>query len=305
MSPASPAAVAAIDVGGTLLKGGHVGPDGALAHSARRPTGREGGPDAAVAAILDFAAELVAAAPVGAIGVAVPGVVDEVTGTAVFSANIGWRDVPLRRLLAERTGLPVWFGQDVRAGALAEGRFGAGAGATDFLFMPIGTGIGGAMVLGGVAYPGAAGLAGEIGHIVVRPGGRPCGCGHAGCLETYASAAAVAARYGELSGEQVGAEEVVARAAAGDANAEAVWTGAVEALADGLHTYVTLLNPALVVIGGGLALAGDALFAPLAAALAARLTFQRAPRLAPAVLGDQAGCQGAGLAAWTLVEGAR
>src|SRR4051794_24961023 len=190
MSSASPAAVAAIDVGGTLLKGGHVGPDGTLTHSARTPTGREAGPDAAVAAILDFAAELAAAGPVAAIGVAVPGVVDEVTGTAVFSANIGWRDVPLRRLLAERTGLPVWFGQDVRAGALAEGRSGAGAGATDFLFMPIGTGIGGAMVLGGVAYPGAAGLAGEIGHIVVRPGGRPRGRGHPGRVGADAAGAA-------------------------------------------------------------------------------------------------------------------
>src|SRR4051794_8032978 len=135
MSSASPAAVAAIDVGGTLLKGGHVGPDGTLTHSARTPTGREAGPDAAVGAILDFAAELAAAGPVAAIGVAVPGVVDEVTGTAVFSANIGWRDVPLRRLLAERTGLPVWFGQDVRAGAPAGGRSGGRAGATALPFM--------------------------------------------------------------------------------------------------------------------------------------------------------------------------
>src|SRR5204863_482791 len=135
------------------------------------------------ATILDVAAGLAGKAEnPRAVGIVVPGVVDEVNGVASFSSNIGWRDLPLRALTEDKTGLPTALGHDVRAGGLAEARMGAAQGAGSSLFMPVGTGIASAFVLADRVYPGAHGAAGEIGHIVIRPGGRPCLCGQRGCL---------------------------------------------------------------------------------------------------------------------------
>lgn len=290
------------------MKAALVGEDGAVLHHARRETGREGGPDAVVENLLAFAAELRAhgaehlGAPALAAGVAVPGTVDEANGTALYSANLGWRDVPLRALLTERLGMPVALGHDVRTGGLAEGRAGAGRGAGRFLFVALGTGIAGAIGLAGGVEAGANGFAGEIGHIVVRPGGRPCPCGQTGCLERYASAAAVGTGWAELSGRADADAADCARAvAAGDPDAARVWTEAVDALADGLVTALTLLDPGTLIVGGGLAEAGDVLFRPLGAAIERRLTFQAAPALVPAALGDGAGCLGAALLAQDLL----
>ncbi|UZJ30046.1 ROK family protein [Streptomyces endophytica] len=310
--------VIALDVGGTGMKAALVGvdpePSGktppALLYEARRPTGRERGPDAVVETILGFAAELreIGTARFGtaaeAAGVAVPGIVDETTGTAVYAANLGWRDVPLRALLSERLGgVPVSLGHDVRTGGLAEGRIGAGRDAGRFLFVPLGTGIAGAIGIGGRIEAGAHGSAGEIGHIVVRPGGRACGCGQRGCLETLASAAAVGRDWAAACGDpEASAADAAKAVASGDARARAVWRDAVDALADGLVTGLTLLDPELLIIGGGLAEAGDTLFTPLREAVRRRVTFQRLPSIVPAALGDAAGCLGAGLLAWDLLS---
>jgi glucokinase len=286
-------AFAALDAGGTVLKGVVVDGAGRILNRLRRPTRRERGPDAVVAGILDLLEELTITAAPNAVGLVVPGVV--AGGTALYSANLGWRDLPLRRLAEERLGLPVALGHDVRAGALAEGAFGAARGCDDYLFVALGTGIGAALVLGGRPYPGTVGKGGEVGHLVVRPWGEPCSCGNRGCLETVASAAALARRYG--ADPPISAKDVVDRASAGDAKARSILDGAVEALADGLMSCVTLLDPRLVVIGGGLAGAGDALFGPLRSALDAQLTFQSRPEIIPAALGDDAGCLGAALLA--------
>ncbi|MCX4683349.1 ROK family protein [Kitasatospora purpeofusca] len=137
---------------------------------------------------------------VDAVGLAVPDIVDETTGTGIYSATIGWWHVPFRDLVAERTGLPVVVTHDVRAGDVAEVRRGAGRGEERFLFVPVGTSIAAAVMTGGRAEPGAHHRAGEIGHLVVCPGGEPRACGARGCAETYASAAAVARRYTEATG---------------------------------------------------------------------------------------------------------
>lgn len=184
---------------------------------------------------------------------------------------------------------------------MAEARLGAGLGEDSFLFVPVGTSIAAAVMTGGRALPGANHRAGEIGHLVVRPGGEQCACGARGCAETYASAAAVARRFTEATGRPALAPEVARLAADGDRAARAVWDEAVGALADALLTAVLVLDPPLVVLGGGLAESGDLLLAPLAAALAARARIQVAPRLAPAALGDRAGCLGAGLCALDAV----
>ncbi|WP_405840672.1 ROK family protein [Streptomyces platensis] len=310
--------VIALDVGGTGMKAALVGVDTAssegtppvLLYEARRPTGRERGPEAVVEAILGFAAELRElgtaryGTPAEAAGVAVPGIVDERSGTAVYAANLGWRDVPMRALLSERLGgVPVALGHDVRTGGLAEGRIGAGRGADRFLFVPLGTGIAGAIGIGGRIESGAHGSAGEIGHIVVRPGGRECGCGQRGCLETLASAAAVGRDWAAACGDpQAGAADAAKAVASGDARAHTVWQRAVDALADGLVTGLTLLDPQTLIIGGGLAEAGDTLFTPLREAVRRRVTFQRLPSIVPAALGDAAGCLGAGLLARDLLS---
>ncbi|MFC8387313.1 ROK family protein [Streptomyces sp. NPDC057238] len=302
--------VIALDVGGTGMKAALVGADGTLLHQVRRATGRERGPDAVVADILDFAAELRAhgvrqyGEAASAAGVAVPGIVDEAEGVAVYAANLGWRDVPLRALLTERLGgVPVALGHDVRAGGLAEGRIGAGRGADRFLFVPLGTGIAGAIGIDGRVEAGAHGFAGEIGHIVVRPQGASCPCGQRGCLERFASAAAVSEAWAAACGDpDADAADCAKAVESGDVRARQVWQDAVDALADGLVTALTLLDPRALIIGGGLAEAGETLFTPLREAVRRRVTFQKLPSLVPAALGDTAGCLGAGLLAWDLID---
>jgi glucokinase len=295
--------VVALDVGGTGMKCALVRPDGTVHHAERHPTGAARGGDAVVATILDVAASLADRAradgltPVAA-GVAVPGVVDEATGTAVWAANIGFRDVPLRRLMSERLGVPAALGHDVRVGGIAEARLGAGRGQRHVLFIAIGTGIAAAHVVDGHAFAGAHGAAGEVGHVVVRPGGPTCGCGGRGCLESVASASAIGRRYAELSGiTGSAAADVAARAAAGEELAVEVWREAVDALADGLLTAQALYDAGIVVLGGGLAEAGEGLLTPLRVALDSKVTFHRMPAIARAGLGDNAGCLGAALLA--------
>lgn len=293
-------------MGGTAIKALAVRSDGRIIRRARTPTEADQGKDRVLAHIVDICAHLVSEVldatgeePIG-LGVAVPGVVDEAAKVSRFSANLGWRDVPLGELLHERFGMLVAVCHDVRVAGLAELRLGAATGARDFLLVQIGTGIAGALVLGGQPYAGAHGLGGELGHITVDPHGPPCGCGGRGCLETIASAAAIARRYRERSGEQhADSAEVIARVAAGDAVAAQVWAEAVEALAAVLAAYQNALDPELIVIGGGLAGAADALLGPLRRALAARLSFQHLPDLAVSPLGDDAGGLGAAITAWS------
>ncbi|WP_129841822.1 ROK family protein [Streptomyces sp. RFCAC02] len=294
--------VIALDVGGTAIKAALYDPGFRPLVEIRRPTGDPAG---AVDTVLGVAAELYDAAvtrlgrPPSAAGVCVPGLVDAAAGIAVWSANLGWRDVPLRRLLTDRLdGLPVAIGHDLRTAGLAEARLGAGAGRSRFLLVALGTGIAGAIGIDGVIEAGAHGGAGEIGHLIVRPGGALCGCGRRGCLETVASAAAVGRAWAAACGDPAADAAHAARAvAAGDPRAAAVWRTAVDGLADGLLAAVRLLDPGTVLLGGGLAEAGDLLLAPVREALAERIAFQRMPEILPAALGDSAGRLGAALLA--------
>ncbi len=292
----------AIDVGGTALKCALVEPAGTVLHTERHPTGRERGPDTVVDTIVEVAAGLVGSArehghDPRAVGIVVPGVVDEAAGVAVYSSNIDWRNVPFGDLISRRTGLTTALGHDVRAGAVAEARLGAGAGSDNVLFVAIGTGIAAGHVLHGRTYPGAHGAPSELGHVQVRHDGPRCGCGRYGCLESLTSASSVARRYAEAGGDPIAAAEVVARAVAGEARAATVWQETIEVLADGLVAAIRMLDPEVIVLGGGLAESGDALLTPLRPALDERIAFQTVPRLVPAALGDEAGCIGAALLA--------
>lgn len=292
------------------MKGAVVDRTGKMASRASRPTPAAAGVGALVAAIGDFASELAATATAGAfevrsVGVVVPGLIDEAAGIARYAANLGWRDLPLVKLLAARLGLPVALGHDVRAGGLAEGLVGAAVGVEDFLFLPLGTGIAGAIVVGRNAYAGAVGYGGEIGHVPVIPDGEPCRCGQRGCLEVYASAAGIARRYRAAhpsagDAESIDATGILALAERDDPVANRVWTDAVRALSLALASYTLTLDPSLVVIGGGLAGAGAALLDPVRAQLAERLAFRAAPEITTAALGDRAGCLGAAILAWQV-----
>jgi glucokinase len=276
--------VLGVDIGGTDMKAVLVEGEAARGFSSRR-TPRT--PPEMVEAVAELARD------VEAIGLAVPGVVDEANGVAVWSENLNWSDVPFAALLRERCGVPTVLGHDVRTGALAETRIGAARGMSDVVYLSIGTGIAAGIVLGGRIHSGD-GYAGEIGH---TPAGHdePCACGSRGCLEAIASAAAIARRYTARTGRPVGgAADVLA---ARDPDALAVWDEAVDALAGALAWIASVLAPETVVIGGGLSRAGAALFDPLEARIPRLLTFQRVPRLVPAALGDRAGCMGAGLLA--------
>jgi len=297
-----------LDVGGTTMKGlllllrdDSASPD--VVAVARNVTPVADGVDAVVAAMHDTITELVDAgsrlglpAPVRA-GVVVPGIVDEVDGIARSAVNLGFRDLPLAAILGASTGLAISLGHDVRAGGIAEARLGAARGGDNVLFVPLGTGIAASCVVDGRALM-AGGYAGELGHVIVRAGGEQCPCGQVGCLERYASASAVARHYVEAGGGPVdGAIDVATRLAAGDPIARAVWDDAVDALVTALLLACAVLGPAIVVIGGGLAYAGEALLGPVRAGLLARMTFHRRPTVVAAELGDQAGALGAALIA--------
>jgi glucokinase len=288
--------VVALDVGATAMKGAVLDHHGQVIDFHRWPTPRSEGSEADVAAVLGAVDELLRHADRAvALGLVVPGLVDDLRGIALYSENIRWRDVPFRALVAAQTGLPVGFGHDVRAGGLAERTLGAARGSDDVLFMPIGTGISGAMYVAGRLIENK--YAGEIGHIDVGSG-EACACGADGCLEAVASGASIARRYNRATGgSAAGAQEVLELMAAGDDAATIVWDDAVNALARGLATYTSLLAPELVVIGGGLSGAGETLLEPLRRRLEELLVWQQAPRIVAAHLGENAACLGAGLLA--------
>lgn len=300
-------AVLAFDVGGTHVKSALVDADGRLLGVRRDATRRDPeGPGEAVAAQLaEIGEELRASAshvcPVAA-GVSVPGIVDEAARRAILSSNLGWRDAPIYELTTAALALPVAFGHDVRGAGAAELRLGAARGCSDAIVVTIGTGIAATIILDGRVHAGG-GYAGEIGHMVVDSEGEPCGCGGRGCLETISSASAIARRYAHATGTPVsGAHEVVERLAAGDPAATRVWHDAVSALGDQLQRLAVALSPEVIVVGGGLATAGEPLLGPLRERLSADASLQRPPAVVPSELGPDAGLIGAALAARDLAS---
>jgi glucokinase len=294
-------AVVAVDVGGTTMKAAIVDRDGSLVRQDSRPTAAADGPDAVITTLLDLIAELRSGCEVDAVGVVVPGHVDGATGRAIFSANIGFRDVPLREIVAEATGLPALLEHDVRAAGVAESELGATAGVQDYVLAVIGTGIAAVVQTGGQRVKGSISLPGELGHIPVWPGGELCSCGQRGCLERYASAAAITRRYAQRGGESgLSADEVLGRLD-DDRRARRVWAEAVEALALAFATCTMLLDPELIVIAGGLSAAGDALLIPVQEELAKLVLWRTPPVMKLSPLGGRAGLLGAALLAQRLV----
>ncbi|WP_241704439.1 ROK family protein [Leifsonia shinshuensis] len=288
----------AVDLGGTAMKGAVVSEGGGVVAELTRPTPAGDILGALVALFGDLheTARTSGRDVVGA-GVATPGMLDEQRGIVQYASNLDWRDVPLLDILRGELRLPVAVGHDVRAAGLAERTFGAARGSDDFVLVPIGTGVAAALVTAGGTITGATGAAGEFGHIPVIPGGEPCTCGQRGCLEVYMSGAGVARRYREAGGEPLSTRRIVARLGE-DPLADRVWGEAVEVLAHGLTTLTLLLDPRVIVLGGGVSHAGDALFGPLERAVSAGLAWRDRPAIVRSGLGGDAGRAGAGLLAF-------
>ncbi|MCS0636979.1 ROK family protein [Streptomyces sp. LP05-1] len=300
--------VAALDIGGTKIAGALVDGDGGILVRARRPTpAREDG-ETVMGAVEAVLAELMAGplwSGVTALGIGSAGPVDASTGT-VSPVNVpGWRGFPLvERARAVTGGLPVRLVGDGVAMTAAEHWRGAAQGYDNALCLVVSTGVGGGLVLNGRLHPGPTGNAGHIGHISVELDGDPCPCGSRGCVERIASGPNIARRALEngwrpAPGGDPGAEAVAAAARAGDPVAVASFERAARALAAGIAATATLVEVEIAVVGGGVAGAGEVLFAPLRRSLReyAALSFVHGLTVAPARAGTDAGLLGAAAAA--------
>ncbi|MGW1509817.1 ROK family protein [Streptomyces sp. NPDC002394] len=300
--------VAALDIGGTKIAGALVDGEGRIRVRAQRPTpAREDG-ETVTAAVEAVLADLAASplwASAGAVGIGSAGPVDAARGT-VSPVNIpGWRDHPLvERVRRAAAGRPVTLVGDGVAMTAAEHWLGAARGHAHALCLVVSTGVGGGLVLDGRLHTGPTGNAGHIGHIPVDLDGEPCACGGRGCVERIASGPHLARRALENGWRpgpdgDVSAAAVAAAAHAGDPVALASYERAAQALAAGIAATAALVEIDIAVVGGGVAGAGEVLFAPLRRSLAAyaTLSFVRDLTVVPAVTGTDAGLLGAAAAA--------
>lgn len=301
-----------VDVGGTKVLGGVVDENGTVLAHARRDTPRQGG-SALTQAIADVALELMRDFDVASVGISAAGFVSSDRKTMLATPNIaGWNGVNLDKELGVLIGLPLVIENDANAAAWGEARFGAGVNEHHLMMLTIGTGIGGGVVVNGQLYRGAFGIAAEFGHMRVVPDGHLCGCGARGCFEQYASGNALLRH----AREAISASPEVARnllalgdgtvagltgkhitdaARQGDAVALAAFNTTAQWLGAGIASLSVVLDPACVVIGGGVIDAGEILLAPTRTAVERNMPFagkHPSPRIIAAELGNEAGLVG-------------
>jgi glucokinase len=270
-------AALALDIGGTKLAAGVVTADGVVHGMLVEPTRRTEGPDAIIPRLFELGRRAVAASgvsePIAAVGISCGGPLDADAGVLTGPLHLpGWIDIPIVRMAQDEFGLPAALENDASLAALAEQRHGAARGARSMMYLTISTGIGGGAVFDGILHRGAAGNGGEFGPITVVRGGRACLCGRSGCLEAYASGTSIGVRADELLAvggmpsslvAPVTAQQVSAAAAAGDPLAVAVWDETIELLGQAVTDLVNILEPEVVVLGGGVTRSGDQLLEPV------------------------------------------
>jgi glucokinase len=290
----------ALDIGGTKIAAALVDHDGALVHREQLPTPHTDGERvwATVDALIGNALAAAAGRAVQGVGIGSAGPIDLPAGTTSPINIADWQQFPIVQRVADRTGLPVRLGGDGLCMAMGEWWAGAGRGARFMLGMVVSTGIGGGLVLDGAAYHGRSGNAGHIGHVVVEPGGARCACGGHGCVETVASGphlASWAHVHGWDAPPGADARALAEAAVHGNPVAVQAFSRGAEAIAVAIASVAAVCDLDLVVLGGGVANAGEVLFGPLRAALPryAGLSFLRGLRVVPAELGGDAGLVGA------------
>jgi len=298
-----PAGVRALglDLGGTNIKGVVVqdvpGHAPVVVASASVPTDAARGPEAVGERLVELGRDLLAVhGPVDGAGIGVPGLFDRDVGTVTLFPNLPgpWPGHPLRDQVAKGLGLPVAMINDARAFTLAEGRVGAGRGTRTLVCVTLGTGVGGGIMIDGRLHLGAWGVAGELGHQTVVADGPVCGCGNRGCAEALTRADVLTGLAGRAT-----AEEVYRDAARGDARCRDAVASVAGYLGIALANTVTLLGPDRIVVGGGIAAAGELVLGPIRAAVRTRVTLVPTDQIAvvPAALGASAGAIGAAVAA--------
>ena len=301
-----------IDVGGTKIAGGVVDEKGAILATARRVSPATD-TEAIERNIEDLVDELRGSFDIAAVGIGAAGFVDSTRSTVLFAPNLAWRDEPLRADLEKRIGLPVVVENDANAAAWGEFTYGAGEDVSDSLLVTLGTGVGGGIVLNGELHRGAFGVAAEIGHMRVVPDGRLCGCGNRGCWEQYASGTALVrdtrdqARQGSLIArslldraggdvEGITGPLITEAARDGDPFAQEQLASLGRWVGEGIASLTAVLDPAVVVLGGGVSEAGDLLLEPVRSHFRANLTgrsYRPALEVRAAQLGNKAGMIGA------------
>lgn len=258
-----------VDIGGTKIAAALVDPAGQVTARCQLPTPAERGAEAILAAVAELVETLRAGrSDITAVGVGSAGQVDSESGVVVdANENLpGFRGLALREYLQSAFQLPVMVDNDVKAAALAESRLGAGRGSRQMLLVMVGTGIGGALIINGEVYRGAAGIAGEIGHLPFQPvQGRRCPCGRSGCIEAYASGRAISALYTQAShaDQSIDVRAITERARTGDELACSVLEQAGYALGLTLGGLLNTLNPDTLVLGGGVLQAEELFFTAL------------------------------------------
>lgn len=270
--------VIGVDVGGTKIAAAVVDAEGQISWRVRQPT-PVGSPAETLEAIAAAVEEVMDAggltsAHIHSVGLGIPGLVDPETGVAIASVNLEWRDVPVKATLEQRLGIPCTIENDVNTAALGEIRYGVACGLQNIIYLVIGTGIAAGIVVDGKLYRGSHGMAGEIGHAVIRPDGPLCKCGARGCLEALVAGPALAERAAQLweadeEGDPAGApvhravqaslagEDVFAAAKEGDSHAALLLSQVGEDLAFAMQFLLLAYDPQMIVLGGGVMESSD------------------------------------------------
>lgn len=289
-----------VDIGGTNIRLGIVDDKGKILYRKRFPTLKEQGKDEVITRLLKAIADVKKNSkyPIRRIGIGCPGPLDSRKGIVLSPPNLpGWNKVPLKNIVQKRFNLPVVLENDANCFALGEKWRGAAKGCKDIVCLTLGTGIGGAIILNGALYTGKDGFGGELGHMSINFDGPKCGCGKRGCLEAYASATALVKRY---KGKQnVTSEEIYKLALRGDRRAKKVLKETALYLGVAISNFVNAFNPEIVVLGGGLAKAGDSIF-PEIRRIVRKISLKpllRNLKIVPAKLSEDAGIIGA---AWSV-----
>ena len=301
-----------VDIGGTKIAAGVVDEDGdILTRTRRRTPSRDF--DAVQNIVVDAVNELAARHTIEAVGVGTAGFIDSTRSRVMLAPNLGWVDAHLRLAIEKSTDLRAVIENDANAAAWGERRFGAGKGAGDMIAITVGTGIGGGLILDGTLYRGPHGMAAEVGHMIVEPDGRPCGCGQRGCWEQYGSGnalvrqarilasdfredAAILLELGDGTPEGVQGAHITEAARLGDKVALEAFAVTGGWLGRGMATLAAVLDPEVFVIGGGVSEAGDLLFVPTRKSFLEHLSgreIREVPGVRLAELGNDAGIVGA------------
>lgn len=301
-----------VDLGGTAIKVGICSEEGKLLQTYEGPTEADKGAETLIDNIERYVRHIVEQSQfdweqVKGVGAGVAGFTNVREGIILLAPNVGLRDFHIRKILEDRLGKPVMIDNDANVAALGEAWGGAGAGIDNCVCYTLGTGVGGGIIINGKIYQGFSGLAGELGHISVVPDleAIQCGCGKMGCLETVSSATGIirmgkdAVARGERTSlslvEKITAKDVFDAAKAGDEVSIRIVNRAAYYIGKSLAAVALVLNPELVIIGGGVSKAGDILFDEIRSVFA-ELTpepTQAGLRIVPAVLGNDAGIVGA------------